>query len=309
MLANPAILGEDLMVLSSEYDGFESSEGTPVYDRLDVLALDKSGRLVVAELKRDRAQSAVTMQALNYAAMMSRFSLDDVCEVFVRYQRTVGREVEEPLAELQEWAPGVSDETLGPPSVILVASDFAPQVTNTAMFLFENRIDIRLIQVRLYRTAGGELVLTRSQLLPVPAAENFMMKPRSTATTLAATRENRVRRASITQRLVASGYFQEGAPLRLIVPKGVDQDRAAIDAWLDEDPVRRGLTWQQDTRKPVVWDYDGTPRSFADLTGVIIDLATQQPPRGELWGANWILDQNGTPLNKLADMLDSTESG
>ncbi len=53
------------MVVSSEYDGFESSAGTPIYDRLDVLAIDRSGRLVIAELKRDRAQSTVTMHALN----------------------------------------------------------------------------------------------------------------------------------------------------------------------------------------------------------------------------------------------------
>lgn len=162
ILANPQILGGDLMVVSSEYDGFESSEGTPIYDRLDVLAIDRSGRLVIAELKRDRAQSAVTMQALNYAAMMSRFSLDEVGTVFTKYQRKQGRDVEDPLVDLQEWAPEISDETLGPPAIILVAGDFAPQVTNTAMFLFENGIDIRLVQVRLYRIAGGQLVLTRS---------------------------------------------------------------------------------------------------------------------------------------------------
>ncbi len=55
ILANPQILGGDLMVVSSEYDGFESSVGTPIYDRLDVLAIDRSGRLVIAELKRDRS--------------------------------------------------------------------------------------------------------------------------------------------------------------------------------------------------------------------------------------------------------------
>ncbi|MEJ7648894.1 MAG: hypothetical protein WKF57_07675 [Nakamurella sp.] len=41
ILANPQILGTDLMVVSSEYDRFESSEGTPTDDRLDVLAIDR----------------------------------------------------------------------------------------------------------------------------------------------------------------------------------------------------------------------------------------------------------------------------
>jgi hypothetical protein len=292
ILANPQILGGDLMVVSSEYDGFESSGGTPIYDRLDVLAIDRSGRLVIAELKRDRAQSTVTMQALNYAAMMSRFSLDEVGTVFAKYQRKLGRDVEDPLLELREWAPEISDETLGPPAIILVAGDFVPQVTNTAMFLFENGIDIRLVQVRLYRIAGGQLVLTRSQLLPVPKAETFMMKPRSGAVTQAAARDGRARRASIPQRLVESGHFKDGDQLGIVVPKNVNQDRDAIELWLSGDASRRAAEWRQDASKPIIWKVDGVPRSPTELISKIIDLATQLPPRGEVWGPNWIVDRN-----------------
>lgn len=305
ILANPKILGDDLMVVSSEYDGFESSEGTPIYDRLDVLALDRSGRLVVAELKRDRAQSAVTMQALNYAAMMSRFSLDEVCAVFGKYQHKLGRTVEDPLTELREWAPEISDETLGPPAIILVAGDFVPQVTNTAMFLFENGIDIRLIQVRLYRIADGQLVLTRSQLLPVPKAETFMMRPRSAAATQAISREGRARRASIPQRIVESNHFKDGDRLHIAVPNRVNQDIAAINLWLDEDPSRREVRWRQDARKPVLWNNDGVPRSTTELITMIIEEATQARPRAEVWGPLWIVDRSGTSLDKLIETLEA----
>ena len=305
ILANPAILGKDLMVVSSEYDGFESSEGTPIYDRLDVLAIDRSGRLVIAELKRDRAQSTVTMQALNYAAMMSRFSLDEVGTVFAKYQRNLGRNLEDPLLELREWAPEISDETLSPPAIVLVAGDFVPQVTNTAMFLFENGIDIRLVQVRLYRIGDGQLVLTRSQLLPVPKAETFMMKPRSGAGTQAAARDGRARRASIPQRLVESGHFKDGDQLGIVVPKNVNQNRDAIELWLSGDASRRQVNWRQDPSKPIIWKIDGVPRSPTELISKIIDLATQLPPRGEVWGPNWIVDQAGVPLYKLVDMLEA----
>jgi hypothetical protein len=304
VLSHPQILGDDLMVVTSEYDGFESSDGSPVYDRLDVLAVDRSGRLIVAELKRDKAPSAVTMQALNYAAMMSRFSLDQVADVYARYRRAHGHKVDDPLMELREWAPEISDETLGPPAIILVASDFAPQVTNTAMFLFESRIDIRLIQVRLYRLSDGQLVLTTSQLLPVPRAELFMMRPRSNASTQAVARDSRVRRASIPQRLVDSGHFSKGDQLRIIVPASVDQDRDAINEWLDGDPDRRAVTWIQDSRRPLIWAVDGMPHSFTDLISRVIDEATQLPPRSQVWGPNWIVDKADVPLNKVADLLE-----
>ena len=135
VLAHPQILGADLHIISFEFDRWMAGTGQPTYDRLDVLALDRSGRLVVAELKRDRAPDTVSMQALNYAAMVSRFSLDILADVYAAHRGTEQLTSEQALAELREWAPELSDETLGPPRIVLVATDFGPQVTNTSMFL------------------------------------------------------------------------------------------------------------------------------------------------------------------------------
>jgi RecB family endonuclease NucS len=73
VLANPEILGEDVLIVTSEFDQWFSKEGRDP-DRLDVLGLGQDGRLVVAELKRDLTPDLVTMQAINYAARASRFT-------------------------------------------------------------------------------------------------------------------------------------------------------------------------------------------------------------------------------------------
>src|SRR6266540_4848033 len=146
VLAHPRILGEDLCIVSFEFDRWLAGSGEPTYDRLDILALDRSGRLTVAELKRDRAPGTVSMQALNYAAMVSRFSLDTLADVFAAYRGSEQLSSEQALAELRDWAPELSDETLGPPRIVLVAAEFGPQVTNTSLFLYENGIDIRLVR-------------------------------------------------------------------------------------------------------------------------------------------------------------------
>lgn len=39
ILADPPILGSDVVVVASGCGGFELSEGTPTYDQLDVLAI------------------------------------------------------------------------------------------------------------------------------------------------------------------------------------------------------------------------------------------------------------------------------
>ena len=46
--ANPGILGENLLVIAKEFSGFDRTN-----ERLDLLAVDEDGKLVVIELKRD----------------------------------------------------------------------------------------------------------------------------------------------------------------------------------------------------------------------------------------------------------------
>ncbi|HEX9969887.1 MAG TPA: hypothetical protein VGB03_07080, partial [Acidimicrobiales bacterium] len=236
VLAHPEILGEEALVVTFEFDRWLTAAGSPTWERLDVLALDRSGKLIVAELKRDRAPDTVMVQALNYAAMASRFTVDDLTEAYAAHR---GESDLSPLAELQEWAPLLSDETLAPPRIVLVAEDFGPVMTHTALFLFEQRIDVRLVRVQLYRLTDQTLALTASQLLPVPEAEAFMVRPRSGVQTQRASRVAAARRASIPDRLVAAEVLAEGEELRVVVPTGVQEDQGSINAWLEEDQERR----------------------------------------------------------------------
>ncbi len=84
ILANPDILGSGVLVITSEFDRWESKEG-PERDRLDILGLGADGHLVVAELKRDVAPDTVEMQAIKYAAMASRFDLEVLSDAYASF--------------------------------------------------------------------------------------------------------------------------------------------------------------------------------------------------------------------------------
>lgn len=88
--ATPSLLGEDLLIVTSQL-----ADNVHFRDRLDLLALDRSGMLVVVELKRDEATSSVELQALKYAARVSTMTADEVITVhheWLSKQMTITRD-------------------------------------------------------------------------------------------------------------------------------------------------------------------------------------------------------------------------
>lgn len=178
VLAHPEMLGTDVLVITSEFDRWMSREGREA-DRLDVLGLDADGRLVVAELKRDQAPDFVTLQAVKYAAMASRFEVDQLADAYLTFhsrENDAPTTAEEALAVLRTHAPGLSSETLRSPRIVLIAGSFPTTLTSSVVWLGEQGIDFTLIQVGAYRLGNTHLV-TVSQVWPPPEAEDFVVAP------------------------------------------------------------------------------------------------------------------------------------
>ena len=60
---HPEALGEELLVIQKEFNGFSETN-----ERLDLLALDKKGNTVIIENKLDDSGRDDTWQALKYAS-------------------------------------------------------------------------------------------------------------------------------------------------------------------------------------------------------------------------------------------------
>jgi hypothetical protein len=180
VLANPEILGSDVLIITSEFDRWESRGGAE-RDRLDILGLSTDGRLVVAELKRDTAPDTVEMQAIKYAAMASRFDSDRLADAYVHFARAHQHETlttDEAVDRLAAHTElGLNDEVLRTPRIVLVASQFPASVTATAVWLNEMGIDITLTRLQAYRTMTGETLITVSQHYPPPDVEDFLVAP------------------------------------------------------------------------------------------------------------------------------------
>lgn len=174
---NPALVGEDLMVVSNQFAKFEGSK-----DRLDLLAIDRHGALVVVEVKRDTSGAYQDLQALRYAAFAATFRSEQIVEAYVDYiEKTEDRRLsaDEARDELQAF---VDNGDLGliddqeQPRVILVAGGFESGVTTTVLWLRRTTsLDITCVQLVPYELEG-QLLLGSSILIPLPEAKDYEVK-------------------------------------------------------------------------------------------------------------------------------------
>ena len=82
----PEILEEGLFILAEEYSDWKESNR-----RIDLLALDRKGRLVVIELKRSDNNSLMELQAIRYAAMVADMTLEQAIDAHRPICKIVGK--------------------------------------------------------------------------------------------------------------------------------------------------------------------------------------------------------------------------
>ena len=78
--ANPSMLDDDLLIIDKEFSGFDRTD-----ERLDLLAVDSDGKLVIIELKRDDTGTDVHWQAIKYASYFQRAAAEDIVGLAAKY--------------------------------------------------------------------------------------------------------------------------------------------------------------------------------------------------------------------------------
>ena len=174
-LANqPDALGEELLIIQKEFDGFADTR-----ERLDLLALDKDGQLVVIENKLDDSGRDVAWQALKYAAYVSSLKTSQIIDIFQQYlNRHVGGGVASDLIAAFLGLDTLEGETLNEgssQSIVLIAAHFRKEVTSTVLWLREHKIDARCYKVIPY-AFGDELFIDIQPVIPTPEAAEFMIR-------------------------------------------------------------------------------------------------------------------------------------
>lgn len=170
---NPTFFDEELLVIQKEFCGFDKTQ-----ERLDLLALDKLGDVVVIENKLDDSGRDVMWQALKYASYCASLSKLQIKNIYQQYLDKNGME-EDAEANISDFmeASDFKEVILNKSQrIIMVAGNFRKEVTSTVLWLLNNyKLRIQCFKITPY-SLTDQLFLNVEQIIPVKEQEEYMIR-------------------------------------------------------------------------------------------------------------------------------------
>jgi hypothetical protein len=248
--SDPNLMGEALLVLGQQLAEFEEDK-----DRLDILAIDTDGEIVLVELKVTDDFRVTDLQALAYAGAYATRETDDLAHTLRRYldkraapagapstaatsptadgpapvgpMEKPAREtpvaatvtLEQAKARIVEFLQLDDFESWSPSQrvrVKLVAPTFPRRVLKNVKYLGDvYGMPIEAIAARLFETPDEQLIVAFERLLPLPGEEVFDMTLRRQEERKHAANVRRRQRPSAVPLLIAAGKLVDGQTLYL----------------------------------------------------------------------------------------------
>ena len=168
----PEALGEELLIIQKEFDGFNDTN-----ERLDLLGLDQDGNVVVIENKLDDTGKDVTWQVLKYASYCSTLSKEQIKNIYQSYldKAGLGEAATDKLSTFynQEYDE-IAINKGNTQRMILVAANFRKEVTSTVLWLMNYKLRIQCFKATPFALAE-QLFLTLEQIIPTKDTEDFII--------------------------------------------------------------------------------------------------------------------------------------
>ena len=136
---------------------------------LDLLGINRTGDLVIIELKRDRLPRDVIAQAIDYAADVATWSIDKISEICVKY---AGESLEDVFANAFPDADLESVSINDGQRIILVGFGAETSLERMIEWLSESYgVNINAVILKYTQTANGAETLTRTAILSEEVVE------------------------------------------------------------------------------------------------------------------------------------------
>jgi len=164
---NPELLGDELLIIAHEYDKFDTN------DRLDLLAIDKEGALVIIELKRDQTGSSVDFQSLKYCSYCSQLSAQDIIEIYGDYLKKFKID-ESPIDRIANHLEldinnedKINEIINNTQKFIIAGKDIDRKILSVCAWLSENGIDCKCFTIKPFKNDNDQdIFIDVNQIIP-----------------------------------------------------------------------------------------------------------------------------------------------
>jgi len=170
----PRALGEELLILQKEFAGFGGTK-----ERLDLLALDMNGNLVIIENKLDDSGRDVVWQALKYASYCASLTGEEVCRIYQSYldqQAETGNATDKISNFLGlEEGENLNLNKGSSQRVIIIAANYRKEVTSTVLWLMSYNLRIQCFKATPFKLKD-QVLLNLEQIIPTPDTAEYTVR-------------------------------------------------------------------------------------------------------------------------------------
>ncbi|MDD5319583.1 MAG: endonuclease NucS [Methylococcales bacterium] len=154
IVAAPRMLSDEWMLIGRQED-------TGFGGRIDLLAIEPDGSLVLIELKRDRTPREVVAQALDYASWVEKLRAEDIAAIYGRF--IPGMSLSNDFHN--RFGQALDEDGLNQShKIIIVAASLDDSTERIVAYLSERNIPINVLCFQVF-TNGTEQLLSRAWLL------------------------------------------------------------------------------------------------------------------------------------------------
>lgn len=169
---NPSCLNEDLLIIQKEFNGFNDTS-----ERLDLLAIDKQGNLVIIENKLDDTGKDVTWQVIKYSSYCATLNSSQIITIFGQYLTKIGSNdnPEEILVEFLETDDFRERLNIGNSQrIMMIAGEYRKEVTSSVLWLLNYGLRVQCFKATPFRLEE-QLFLNMEQIIPIKETEDFVI--------------------------------------------------------------------------------------------------------------------------------------
>lgn len=274
---------EDISILSNNLAVIGSQIVTPYGKKIDILAINSVGELVIIELKRDKTYREVVAQVLDYATWVKNLDYDDLNGILNKYGKSEFKDIEDFFSSTFKIE-AEDIEFNSDHKMLIVGSEIDDSTIRIINYLSQEpySININAVNFNYFKDNNGKEFLAQSFIL---SEENITEESKS---------KKRKREKSIISQLFDLKKLNIGQVLvyQPAIDKGANKNDPKVRATI----VNTGMNCLQ--RKGEEESY-----SFSRLRRKIVEEFSLTEIR-KFWGFGiryeWVTE-NGT---KLIDLLE-----